>query len=84
MSNPAKPERLEVQGARLALECLIEQGRDVLALLTVIRDRYDDSDPTMTRLIEMAWDRMGEVESKRTLGDFFGVDMFAMADESPT
>lgn len=80
MSNAPKPTMAGTQDARLAFECLVEQHRDVVALLTAIRDRYDGDDPTTVRLLEMVWHRAGEAKYEGALGDFFGVDVFAMED----
>ncbi|ABM41181.1 MULTISPECIES: hypothetical protein [Diaphorobacter] len=63
--------------ARLAFECLLEQERDVFALLSAIRDRDNGSDLTTTRLLEMAWLRAGENEHQKTAGEYFGVDIYA-------
>jgi hypothetical protein len=65
-----------MEGARLAFECLIEQERDVFALLSAIRDRDDGSDPVTTRLIELAWQRLGQYEHQNALGGYFGVDVY--------
>lgn len=71
-SNAAKPKAVNMEGARLAFECLIEQEHDVFALLSAIRDRDDGSDTVTTRLIELAWERLGQNKHQNILGGYLG------------
>ncbi len=71
-STTAKLKAINMEGARLAFDCLIEQEHDVFALLSAIRDRDDGSDTVTTCLIELAWERLGQNEHQNVLADYFG------------
>ncbi|MFZ3017129.1 MAG: hypothetical protein WA056_01580 [Gallionella sp.] len=67
-----KAAAVNMECARLSFECLIEQEQDVFALLSAIRDRDGGADTTTTRLIELAWERLGQNEHQHVLGNYFG------------
>lgn len=68
---------VSMEHAGYAFECLMERQHDVFALLSAIRDRDDGTDTVTTRLIELAWDKLGDLKHCIALGDYFGVDIYA-------
>jgi len=74
MAQKAKPEAVTMEVARMAFECLLEQEQDVFALISAIRGLDPGTDSTLTRLIGIAWNRLGEHGNQYTLADYFGVD----------
>lgn len=68
---------VSMEHAGHAFDCLVERQRDVFALLSAIRDRDDGTDTVTTRLIELAWDKLGDLKHSIVLGDYFGVDIYA-------
>ncbi|MFT3847897.1 MAG: hypothetical protein QM739_04245 [Propionivibrio sp.] len=66
-----------MESARLAFECLIEQERDVFALVSAIRELGPADDTALGRLIYMAWDKLGNNKHQKAIGDYFGVDIYA-------
>lgn len=68
---------VSMEHAGHAFECLVERQHDVFALLSAIRDRDDRTDAVTTRLIELAWDKLGDIKHYIVLGNYFGVDMYA-------
>jgi len=73
------PQALAVtmESARFAFECLIEQERDAFALVSAIRDLIPDEHTALYRLLDMAWNKLGENKHQKTIGDYFGVDIYA-------
>lgn len=72
-----KAPAVTMESARLAFECLIEQERDVFTLISAIRDLMPDDNPTLYRLLDMAWHKLGDNRHQKTIGDYFGVDIYA-------
>lgn len=72
-----KAPAVSMEHAGQALECLMERQHDVFALLSAIRDRDDGNDTVTTRLIELAWEKLGDLKHSIVLGNYFGVDVYA-------
>lgn len=72
-----KAPAVSMEHAGHAFECIMERQHDVFALLSAIRDRDDRTDSVTTRLIELAWEKLGDLKHSIVLGNYFGVDVYA-------